>query len=177
MLVRNRGHAGVPLAFKVAAVLDEQPRISLRRSLVVVVPRHTLQTGRQPATFTGAPQCGLEPKVLMHTPKKTRQRLTCHPRPTRSSPSKTWSSLALLVPLFSMSSYGATFGSFLQGEVKRAIVEVALPSSDLMPQASLAAAHLPRNQHPGWMRSIFCSKAGTTASALWPSSRGSFTET
>ena len=61
MLVVNGGHVVVLLAFKVAAVLDEHPRITLLRSLVVVVPRHILQTGRQPATFTGAPQCGVEP--------------------------------------------------------------------------------------------------------------------
>ena len=81
---------------------------------------------------------------LMHTPKKTRKRLACNPRPTSSSPSKSRSSVSLFSPLFSKSAYGSTAGLFLQGEVKRAIVEVALPSSDLMPQASLAAAHLPR---------------------------------
>ena len=60
MLVGNFGHEVVPLALKEAAVLDEHLLI-IRRPLVVVVPRHFLQTGRQPATLTEAPQCGLEP--------------------------------------------------------------------------------------------------------------------
>ena len=64
MLVVNGGHVVVLLAAKVAADLEEHPRINLP-SLGVVVPRHMLQTGRQPATFTrnftGALQCGLEP--------------------------------------------------------------------------------------------------------------------
>ena len=60
MLVAYEGHAVVHLAFNVAAALDEQPLINLL-PLVVVVQRHILQTARQPATFTGAPQCGLEP--------------------------------------------------------------------------------------------------------------------
>ena len=45
MLVGNEGHEVVPLALKEAGVLDEQPLI-IRRPLVVVVPRHTLQTPR-----------------------------------------------------------------------------------------------------------------------------------
>ena len=60
MLVVNGGHVVVLLAAKVAAVLEEQPRITLP-SRGVVVPRHILQWQLEPATFTGALQCGLEP--------------------------------------------------------------------------------------------------------------------
>ena len=61
MLVLNGGHEGVLLAFKVAVVLEEHPRVGLPSLVGVVVPGHLLQTERQPAAFTGAPQCGLEP--------------------------------------------------------------------------------------------------------------------
>ena len=60
MLVVNGVHVVVPHALEVAAVLEEQPRITLL-SLGVVVQRHILQWQLEPATFTGALQCGLEP--------------------------------------------------------------------------------------------------------------------
>ena len=60
MLVFNAAHVVVLLAGKVAAVLEEQPRITLP-SPGVVVQRHILQWQLEPATFTGALQCGLEP--------------------------------------------------------------------------------------------------------------------
>jgi hypothetical protein len=61
MRVVNGGHVAVLLApHEVAAELEERPWINLP-SLGVVVQRHTLQTERQPAAFTGALQHKLEP--------------------------------------------------------------------------------------------------------------------